>query len=455
MKRWLARHRPRIPLDRSYGTVGLSPPVTLAVLFLALIVVGTLLLKLPFAATHAIGWLDAVFTATSAVTVTGLTVVDTGTAFTTFGQVVILLLIQFGGLGIVTFAVMVYLLLGERVGLRQQVMLYQDLNSTSLGDVMRLVRVIVVVVVVAELAGTVLLAVRWVPDMGLAHGLWVALFHAVSAFNNAGFSLWSDSLARWAGDPAINVVVPALFIVGGIGFSVIGDLRHREPWRRRTIHTRLMLLGTLVLIAWSVAVTAALEWNNPGTLGALHGWWPRLQAAWFQGVTTRTAGFSSVDISRLEPDTVLTYMSLMFIGGGSTSTAGGIKVTSLVILLAATWSFLRRRREVIVFGRSVRQEDILRVLALVFIGLLLLMIGTFLLVLTQPLPFLDLAFEATSAFGTVGLSRGVTTALDPFGRLVIMILMFVGRLGPLALGFMLATPSRSRLRYPSGVVQLG
>ena len=455
MKRWLARHRPNIALDRSYGTLGLSPPATLALVFLGLIVLGTLLLELPFATTRGVGWLEAAFTATSAVTVTGLTVVSTGSAFTGFGQAVILALIQLGGLGIVTFAVMVYVLLGQRVGLRQQVMLYQDLNSTSLGDVMRLVRIIVVVVLVAELAGTAVLALRWGPDLGWAYGLWAALFHAVSAFNNAGFSLWDDSLARWAGDPTVNLVIPALFILGGIGFSVIGDLRHRGPWRRRAIHTRLMLLGTASLIVLSVAVTAALEWNNPGTLGALHGWWPRLQAAWFQGVTTRTAGFSSVDIAHLRPDTAFSYIVLMFVGGGSTSTAGGIKVTSLMLLLAVTWSFLRRRREVVVFGRSIRQEDILRVLALAFIGVLLVLIGTFLLVLTQPEPFLDLAFEATSAFGTVGLSRGVTAALDSFGRVVVMALMFAGRLGPLALGYMLATPSRSRLRYPSGVVQLG
>ena len=456
MRRHAGRRRgPAAILDPAFATLRLSPPATLALVFALLIAAGTLLLRLPFAATTPLGWLDAAFTATSAVTVTGLTVVDTGAGFTPFGQLVILLLIQLGGLGIVSFAMLVFLLLGHRLGLRQQVMLHQDLATTALGDVMRLVRLIAAVVLGAELAGTVLLALRWVPELGLASGTWQAVFHAVSAFNNAGFSLWPDSLARWAGDPVVNLVVPALFIVGGIGFSVLADLRGFRPWRRRAVHTRLMLAGTAVLVVASVAATALLEWRNPATLGALDGWPARLQAAWLQGVTTRTAGFSSVDIGALAPGTALAYMVLMFVGGGSTSTAGGIKVTSLVVLLAATWSFLRRRPEVVLLGRAIAPLDVLRALALASIGMLLLLVAVFLLVLTQPLPFLDLAFEATSAFGTVGLSRGVTTELDGFGRLVLMVLMFTGRIGPLALGFMLATPARAGIRHPAGRIQLG
>jgi len=442
-------------IDPAYGTLRLSPPATLALLFATCIAVGALLLKMPFAATGPISWLDALFTATSAVTVTGLTVVDTGSGFTGFGQCVILLLIQLGGLGIVTFAVLVFLLLGHRLGLRQQVILYQDLGSTSLGDVLRLVRVIALVMITAEGIGALVLAVHWIPLLGTAAGLWQAVFHAVSAFNNAGFSLWPDSLARWGGDPLVNAVIPALFLLGGIGFGVLAEARQRRPWRRRPVHLRLMLAGTAVLIVFSVALTALLEWNNPGTLGGLDGWWPRLQAAWLQGVTTRTAGFSSVDIGRIEPDTALAYIVLMFIGGGSTSTAGGIKVTTMIVLLAATWAFLRRRHQVVLLERAIETADVLRSLALAFIGMLLVTLGTFVLVLTQELPFLDLAFEAMSAFATVGLSRGVTGALDAVGQIVLVVLMFTGRIGPLALGFMLATPSRSRLRYPRGRVQLG
>jgi len=433
----------------------LSPPATLSLLFLGLIGTGTVLLSLPFATTEPIGLLDAAFTATSAVTVTGLSVVDTGTGFTLFGQMVILVLIQLGGLGVMTFAVLVILLLGQRVGLRQSLLLREDLNHTSLGDLLRLVRIILVLVIGAEVSGALVLAVHWAPTMGPVHAFWEALFHAVSAFNNAGFSLWPDSLTRWVDDPVVNVVISALVILGGLGFGVIANLRRVRRWSHLSVHTRLMLVGTLGLIIWSVAATAVLEWDNPGTLGALHDTASRLWAAWFQGITTRTAGFNSVDIGALHDDTVLTYISLMFIGGGSASTAGGVKVTSFMVLAAATLAFLRRRHEAVVFGRTIRSDDILKVLALTFIGLLVVMIGTFLLLLTQHGSFLDLSFEAASAFGTVGLSRGVTGSLNGFGLGVLMALMFIGRIGPLALGFLLATPSTARIRYPGATIQLG
>jgi trk system potassium uptake protein TrkH len=433
----------------------LPPPAVLALLFLTLIAAGTLALKAPIAVKVPISWLDAAFTATSAVTVTGLAVVDTATEYTTFGQVVILILIQLGGLGLMTFAVMVLALLGQRIGLRQQILLREDLNQTSLGDVVRLVRTVAAVVLVLEAAGVVLLGLRWVPDYGLSHGLYLALFHSISAFNNAGFALWPDSLTRWSADPVVNAVIPLLFIVGGLGFSVINELRQRRRWTHLSLHTRLMLVGTAGLIAWSFLAFLALEWTNPATLGGCDNLWQRLATAWFQAVTTRTAGFNTLDVSQLRDGTALMFISMMFIGGGSTSTAGGIKVTSFMVLLMASAAFLRRRPEPTAFSRRVVPADVLKVLALTFIGLLVVMIGTFLLTVSQHARFLDLAFEAASAFGTVGLSRGVTPELNAFGRLVVMTLMFLGRVGPLALGFALATSSATRVRYPAGRVYLG
>ena len=368
----------------------------------------------------------------------------------------ILLLIQLGGLGLMTFAALVLSLLGHRVGLHHQILMREDLNQTSLGGVLRLVRPILALVLVFELAGTALLAIHWVPLAGWGEGLWQAAFHAVSAFNNAGFGLYPDSLSRFVASPLLNLVVPVLVICGGLGFSCLSELRRNRRWRQLSMHSKLMLTGTGALLAWSLLTFAALEWNNPATLGALDGAGERLQAAWFQAVTPRTAGFNTLDIAALQDSTTLTFISLMFVGGGSASTAGGIKVTTFMVLILATHAFLTRHPEPSAFGRRLPPQDILKVLALTFVSLLVVMLSTFLLTVTQPLPFLDLAFEATSAFGTVGLSRGATGELDAVGRCIIMVTMLVGRAGPLALGFALSTAARpSRVRYPPARVQLG
>ena len=278
------------------GGLHLPPPAVLALLYASLIVVGTALLKLPAATVAPLDWGDAAFTATSAVTVTGLIVVDTGSHFTLLGQAIILVLIHLGGLGLMTFAVLVLSGLGLAIGMPHRVFLREDLNQTSIADLLVLVNTILRVVLVCELMGVVLLAFVFVPDLGWGAGLWSALFHTVSAFNNAGFALFPDSLSRWVASPLLNLVVPALFIFGGLGFAVIAELYQTRGWRGLSLHSKLMLSGTLALIAWSVVTFAALEWNNPATLGALDAAGDRLIASWFQGVTTRTAGFNTVEI---------------------------------------------------------------------------------------------------------------------------------------------------------------
>lgn len=437
------------------GKLRLPPPAVLALLYAVLIAVGTGLLMLPLAQAQPYGWGDALFTATSAVTVTGLVVLDTGTAFSGFGQGVIAVLMQLGGLGLMSFAVLVLSALGLPVGLSQQAFLREDLNQTSLAGLTRLVWLILRVVVLCELAGAAVLAFVFVPEMGWPAGLWSAVFHAVSAFNNAGFSLYPDSLTRWVSNPLINLTIPALFIVGGIGFSVLSELARHRRWAAFSLHTKLMLSGTAGLILASVALLAWLEWNNPATLGRLDGPGARLAAAWFQALTTRTAGFNTIDIAATHESTALMMMTLMLIGGGSTSTAGGIKVTTFLVLLVATVSFFRRSRAPSVFGRSLGFDELLKVMALVTVALLLVMTGIFLLAVTQDAPFVDIAFEVTSAFGTAGLSRGLTGELDAFGRLVLCVLMFLGRVGPLTLGFFLASRRTPRVRYPQGRIYLG
>ena len=448
--------------------VRLPPPLTLLVLYAALVVIGAVLLKLPIAlqdpAVFPVTWGDAVFTSASAVTVTGLVVVDPALAFAPFGEAVIAALIQLGGLGLMVFAVLVLTALGLPIGLPRSITLREDLGQTGLRDLGRLVRLIAVVFLVCETVGAVCLAFVFVPDMGWAQGLWHAVFFSVSAFNNAGFALFPDSLTGYALHPIVNVTIPLLFIVGGLGFAVIADLwRHRRSWRRAwwprwrplVLHSKLMLVGTAALILWGVAVFAALEWTNPGTLGLHDRWWEKLTVAWFQGVTPRTAGFNTADFAAVHDSTALMTITLMLVGGGATSTAGGIKVTTFICLLLATYAFFRRSTALVAFGRSIPLEDVLRVTALVSVAILFVAVALFAASISHDGEFLDLLFEVVSAFGTVGLSRGATGELDAVGRTVIILLMFAGRVGPLTLGFFLATRTKPRVRYPASPVFLG
>ncbi len=427
----------------------------LMLIYAAAIVVGSLLLMLPFARTVPMTVMDIVFTATSAVTVTGLVLHDTGTAFTVFGQAVIAVMIQIGGLGLMTFGVLLYSALGLPVGMPEKSLLRENLNQTSTANLMMLTRSILRIALVCEAAGVVVLAVVFVPEFGLASGLWHAVFHAISAFNNAGFALWGDSLSRYVTDPLVNLTIPALFIIGGLGFVVIGDILQKRAWAPLLVHTKLMIVGSVALSLWGWASFAALEWTNPETLGTLASTPDKLIASWFQGVTPRTAGFNTIDTAGMHDSTTLMTIALMIVGGGSTSTAGGIKVTTFIVLLLATIAFFRRRTELHVFGRSLGLEVLMKVLALTTICILTIMLSLFVISIRHDGAFLDLAFEVVSAFGTVGLSRGATGELDTVGQLLIMAMMFIGRIGPLTLGFFLATRSRPRVRYPAGEVYLG
>ncbi|MGC9369413.1 MAG: TrkH family potassium uptake protein [Paracoccaceae bacterium] len=440
---------------RRGGRLQVPPPAILAALYAVLIFAGAAFLKLPIATPAPITWSDAIFTATSAVTVTGLVVIDTGSQLTLFGQAIVMVLIQLGGLGLMTFAVLVLSMLGLPISISHRMFLREDLNQTSINELLVLVRGILKVVLACELVGVALLSLVFVPEFGWAAGLWQALFHTVSAFNNAGFALFPDSLSQWVGNPIVNVTVPVLFIFGGLGFIVVTELYEKRTWQGFSLHTKLMVMGTFGLIAWSVLAFAVLEWTNPSTLGGLDTIADRLWASWFQGVTTRTAGFNTVDIAGLHDSTAMMFMSLMVIGGGSTSTAGGIKVTTFIVLLLATVAFFKRRTQLHVFGRSLGPDEVMKVLALAMVSILTVFLSIFLITLSHDGNFLDLAFEVTSAFGTAGLSRGATGDLDGLGRAVIIAVMFIGRVGPLTLGFFLATRSKPRLGYPSGTVYLG
>lgn len=434
-----------------------QPAKLLALGFLGLILLGAFILWLPVSTHEGISFIDALFTATSAVCVTGLTVVDTSTTFTLFGQIVIMLLIQVGGIGFVTIAILIAVLLGRRIGLRERLVLQQAYGQVSLSGLIRLALQIALVTFLFEGCGTLLLSARFIPDYGVASGLYYGLFHTISAFNHAGFALWPDSLMPFARDPYVLVVTAALVIASSVGYTVILDVAKKRRFRRLSLHSKMMLVGTAVLLFTSTLLYLALEWDNPKTLGTLTGM-DKLLNAFFLATTPRSSGFNSVDMAGLTDSSVFLTMLLMFIGGGPGSTAGGVKVTSFLVLVLAVWSVLKRREDVQAMERRISRDIVFRALAIVFFGGVIVFTGSFLLTLTEPdgIGLDRLLFETVSAFGTVGLSLGITPELSPFGKLVISVIMFLGRVGPLTVAYALAIPPRAKLiRYPKEDVLVG
>ncbi|WP_110687807.1 TrkH family potassium uptake protein [Salinicola aestuarinus] len=455
MRRW---QRFRRPLRRApHGSViRLSPPELLLIGFSLLCALGALALWLPGSATRPLAWHEALFTATSAVTVTGLSVIDVGQDLTFVGQLVIMVLIQIGGLGFMTFAALTVLLLGVRLPLNQQNLVREALGEIAFSDVRHLVKLVMAFALIVESLGTLLMALQWIPEFGVKAGLWHALFHAVSAFNNAGFSTFANSLMAEVDDPLINITVSALFIVGGLGFMIVNDLYRRRRWSRLMMQTKVVLLATFWLNGVAMALLLALEWHNPDTLGGMAHMSDRLQAAWFQAVTPRTAGFNTLDTSALTDPTTLLTMLLMFIGAGSSSTASGIKITTFVVLLLTARAFYRSTEHPTAFGRAIPQETVIKAITVALAGVLLVFLALFGLTITErDEAFLDLAFETVSAFGTVGLSRGITSDLSLPGQLLLGITMLLGRVGPLSVGYFLATRQHRGVRYAKGEIQIG
>ncbi|GKU79949.1 TrkH family potassium uptake protein [Paenibacillus sp. L3-i20] len=436
----------------------LNPHQLIALGFAIIILLGGLLLALPVASTTGvtIGLLDAMFTSTSAVCVTGLVVLDTGQDFTVFGQVVIMLLIQIGGMGFMTYGVIIALILGKRIGLKQRVFLQESTKSSSIQGLIKLVMSIVVITLSFQAVGALILWLRWIPDLGLGQAAYYALFHSVSSFNNAGFGLWQDSLVQYVGDPIVNIVISMLFIAGGIGFIVIVDIYKKRRWNKFALHTKIVLIISALLSFGGFLVIFILELFNPAVFGGLS-WSEKLWAAYFQSVTTRTAGFNSVDLTGLLTATQFLMVFLMFIGASSGSTGGGIKTNTFMVLLVAMYSNIRGRNQVHIFKRKIGTSIVLNALSVVLISLGLVLVVSFVLSITEGgQDFIDLLFEATSAFGTVGMSLGVTPELSPVGKVIIMFTMFAGRLGPLTLAFALSRRQRdSKIGYPEEKVLIG
>jgi trk system potassium uptake protein TrkH len=440
-------------------TGGLSPKLTIYA-FMSIIALGAILLMMPFCSQTGqfTSPIDAFFTSTSAVCVTGLTVVDTGSHFNIYGQAILLLLIQFGGFGFMTSATVFLMVLGRRIGLRERLLISESLGLERLGGLVKLVQRMAIFTLAVEGLGAAILYVRFSTEQPTGKAIWYSVFHSISAFNNCGMDILGNnfqSLVSYRDSILTVLTISFLIIVGGISFMVISDIGRAHRFGRLSVDSKIVLVTTGILLGMGTLMVFVTEFNNPATLGALP-WGEKVLNAFFLSVASRTAGFSTFNIGAVASYGLAFVIFLMFIGGASGSTAGGIKVNTLGMLLSTVWSAIRGREYASAFGREFSLLAIYRALTVLIISVGFVAMMVLLLTITENKDFLKLLFEATSAFGTVGLSTGITPELSPAGRVIIMVTMFVGRIGPLALAISLAQRQRTSLfRYPQGTIRIG
>ncbi len=424
----------------------LNPPQVLALGFLSLILIGSILLNLPIASSSgsSIGYVNSLFTSASAVCVTGLTVLNTARDFTPFGQVIIITLIQFGGLGIMTLATVGYIIMGKKISFKERLMIKEQLNTESIQGIVKLTKKVIGYTFFLEMMGSLLLALRFVPMFGFEKGLAFSIFHAISAYCNAGFDIFGDSLIIFQNDYYVLLILSLLIILGGLGFTVYTDLLVKDKLRKLTLHSKVVLIMTGSLLAIGTLSFLLFESTNPDTLGAMN--FPtRLANSFFQSVSPRTAGFYSVDMSKIRETTIFSTIMLMFIGGSPGSTAGGIKTTTFACLLLTTISVVKGEEDVNCLNRRLPFETIKRAVSIFLIGLAIVFSTAIILTITDSsLKFINLLFESTSAFGTVGLTTGITDKLSTLGRLVITLTMYIGRVGPLTMAYAFARRNMKR-----------
>jgi trk system potassium uptake protein len=448
---------------------------TICLGFIAVILAGTALLMMPFA-TNSGQWsslITALFTATSAVCVTGHVVVDTATYFSGMGQFVIMLLVQIGGLGYMTVTTFLLLLLGRRFGLKDKIAIQQALDRRSLQGSNQILRSIVATTLIFELTGAFLLLLEFVPRVGWQKGLWFAVFHSVSAWNNAGFALFSDNLVSYQGSLLLNMVITGLVIFGGIGYEVILELylmlrervtnspirtvRSPKAQARLSLNFRVAVSTTIFLLLSGTLAIWLIEMRNTQTLNPL-GTGQQLLAAWFQAVTSRTAGFNTIDISKMTTAGLFITIALMLVGGCPGGTAGGIKTTTARILASSTYAVLRGKESVVLYRRQVPNTLILKAVGVTFGSIMTVVVATIVISLVEPptLNFIQILFEVVSAFGTVGLSMGITADLTPVSKLVLVATMYIGRVGVLLLiAALLGDPKSTAIRYPEESLLVG
>ncbi|AIQ47490.1 ATP synthase subunit J [Paenibacillus sp. FSL R7-0273] len=444
----------------SLGHLKLTPPKILSLGFIALIAIGTLLLCLPAASTSGrISFIDALFMATSVTCVTGLAVIDTGTQLTVFGQIVLLVLFQFGGLGFVTMATLITLVLNKKISLKERLLLQESMNQNSMQGIVKLIRRVLIYSLVIQLIGALLFSLRFLMDMPAGKALYYGLFHSVSIFNNAGFDLFGDvhgpfsGLTRYVEDPIVNITSMLLIFLGGIGFIVLSDIVDFPKRKRLTLHSKVVLSASAALILVGAAIFFWLELNQ--ALKPLHAG-GKIMASFLQAITPRSGGVTTIDIPLLRESTQFMMILLMFIGAAPGSTGGGIKITTFAILVVTAYSKIRGKEDIVMFRHRISKDNVYRAITMTLLSLMLIVIATMLLSVTESADFLTVLFEAVSAFGTSGITMGLTPELTTPGKILVIILMFVGRTGPLTLAYAIKPKKNKELfRYPEGNITIG
>ena len=436
----------------------LSTPRIIVYGFLALMALGTLLLKLPVSTESGISWADAFFVSVSCGSVTGLSTVIIATTFTPFGQVVMMFLVQLGGLGIMTVTTIGALLVGQRVGFRGLLAVREEMdNVDSLRNTFRLLGQIAAITFAVELVGAVVLGAGFFRrGMGLGESAFQGVFHSIMAFCNAGFTILpGEGLASYAGDWVIVGSLVAVITLGGLGFPVLVDLYRYGDDRRLSVHSRLVLITSGVLVVVGVLSVALMEWGNPATLGG-EPTSTRAAMSVFQGITPRTAGFATVDYAQMRDPTLVVQALLMFIGTAPTSTGGGVKVTTVALVFLIVASQVRGQDRITLFWRELPRALVAKALAVLALSTILIVVGTLAIMVSDDLALLPALFEITSAFGTTGLSLDVTPQLSPFGKILVAVIMFLGRVGPIT--FIIAMTARQRpqrYKYPQEDIAIG
>ncbi len=444
------------------GKLKLTSSQIIVIGFASVIVMGAILLSLPIASISgkSIGFINALFTSTSAVCVTGLVVVDTATYWTTFGQTIIILLIQVGGLGFMTMATFFALIIRRKITLRERLVIQEALNQFNTAGVVRLTRYVLITTFIIEGIGAFLLSLRFIPMYGTYKGIGMSLFHAISAFCNAGFDLMGNftSLTRFADDFLINFTICGLIILGGLGFTVIVEVLQKRKFAKYSLHTKLVLYITGILILFGFLSVFLLEYSNEATLGSLP-FKGKVLSALFHGVTPRTAGFNTLPMDQLSMATVFITIVLMFIGGSSGSTAGGVKTTTAGVIVWTIICVIKGKEDTEVFKKRIPRDIVNRSLAVIGISMALIIGVTMILSITDNNhSFIEIFFEATSAFGTVGLSLGITPSLSIMGKIVVIFTMFAGRVGPFTIALALAKmqqKNKGLIKYPEERVIVG
>lgn len=432
----------------------------IAISFALLILAGAIVLMLPISSKTGAQtpFLTALFTSTSATCVTGLSLVNIGEYFSVFGQIVLLILIQIGGLGFVTILCFGFLLSKKRIGLRNRMLIAQNMGLESLEGVVGLVRRILCITGAVEGGGAVILSARFIPRVGIVKGIWFGIFHSVSAFCNAGFDLIGDgqSMLSFRNDPVMLITLAMLIIIGGLGFIVWAELIKKRSWNKISMYSKVVIISTITLLVLGTAVFFAFERKNPATMGD-SGLMQKILGAFFQSVTTRTAGFDAIGQNRLTEQSKLVSVILMMVGGASGSTAGGIKIGTAALVLISLFSVLRAKSDIVIFGRRVRHSTIIHAMSLLVMWLVLTVAGAAAVSVSDGKPVLDTIYETASAYSTVGLSVGITETASLFTKLLFILYMFFGRVGIMTISvvFMVQSTKNRDIRYPDGDFMVG